>query len=119
MEDWPKTKQPYAFRVKDAEPFAFAGLWDAWKDPNGGWLQSFSIITTDANELMEPVHNRMPVILKPADYERWLTRDPGSTLGLGHGVPPIDLLRTYDAEAMDAGACNPKVGNVRNNGPGY
>lgn len=113
----PKTKQPYAFAMADGEPFAFAGLWDGWKDPEGGWLQSFSIITTDANELMAPVHNRMPVILKPADYTRWLTRDPGSTHGLGHGQPPIDLLRPFDSEAMKSAPCNPKVGNVRNNGP--
>jgi putative SOS response-associated peptidase YedK len=114
----PKTKQPYAFAIADGEPFAFAGLWDAWKDPKGGgWLQSYSIITTEANELMEPVHNRMPVILKPADYTRWLARDPRSTQGLGHGDLPIDLLRPYDADAMKAAPCNPKVGNVRNNGP--
>jgi putative SOS response-associated peptidase YedK len=49
-------------------PFAFAGLWDAWKDPvNGEWLQSYSIITTDPNELNTCVHNRMPVILEPKD----------------------------------------------------
>jgi putative SOS response-associated peptidase YedK len=58
-----KTKQPFAFRLKDDEPLAFAGLWDAWKDPTGEWLQSFSIITTDANELTSSIHSRMPVIL--------------------------------------------------------
>ncbi len=47
----PKTKQPYSFMMRDESPFAFAGLWDAWKEPDGGWLQSFSIVTTDANEL--------------------------------------------------------------------
>jgi len=59
----------------------------------------------------------MPVILKPTDYSRWLARDPGSIKGLGHGDLPIDLLRPYDADAMKAVPCNPKVGNVRNNGP--
>ena len=73
-----KTKQPYAFAMTGGEPFAFAGIWDGWKDPEGNWLQSFSIITTDANELMEPVHNRMPVILHPRDYDRWLTREPAN-----------------------------------------
>ena len=70
-----KTKQPYRFTMNTGEPFAFAGLWDAWKEPSGGWLISYAIITTDANEVMQPVHNRMPVILKPADYDRWLSRD--------------------------------------------
>jgi putative SOS response-associated peptidase YedK len=112
-----KTKQPYAFAMQDGEPLAFAGLWDAWKDPDGGWLQSYSIITTDASELMVPVHNRMPVILKPADYSRWLARDPGSGEGTGHGDLPTDLLRPFNSEAMDAGPANPLVGNVRNNGP--
>lgn len=112
-----KTMQPYAFSMKDDEPFALAGLWDAWKDPDGGWLQSYSIIITNANELMEPIHKRMPVILNPADYNRWLERDPGSTHGMGHGDLPVDLLRPYDSDAMKFVRANQKVGNVRNNGP--
>jgi len=104
-----KTKQPFAFRLKDDEPLAFAGLWDAWKDPNGEWLQSFSIITTDANELTSDVHTRMPVILHPKDYGRWLERESER--------PPVDLLRPFESEAMAATPCNPLVGNFRNNGP--
>jgi putative SOS response-associated peptidase YedK len=106
----PKTKQPFAFRMGDGAPFAFAGLWDAWKDANGIWLQSFSIITTDANELMAPVHNRMPVILHAKDYARWLDREAER--------PPMDLLRPYESEEMAAEPCNKAVGNVKNNGPG-
>ena len=82
-----KTKQPYAFRMSDGAPFAFAGLWDAWKDSAGQWLQSFSIITTEANEIMAPVHNRMPVMLHPKDFARWLRRDEER--------PPADLLRPF------------------------
>jgi putative SOS response-associated peptidase YedK len=104
-----KTKQPFAFRLRDDAPLAFAGLWDAWKDPTGEWLQSFSIITTDANELTSEVHTRMPVILHPRDYSRWLERDLDR--------PPVDLLRPFESEAMAAQPCNPLVGNVRNNGP--
>ncbi len=63
-----KTKQPYAFSVSGSPLFAFAGLWDAWKDGEGHWLQSFSIVTTVANELMSAVHTRMPVILPARDY---------------------------------------------------
>lgn len=107
----PKTKRPYAYTLADDQPFAFAGLWDAWKDPlNGEWLQTFAIITTDANDLAAKVHDRMPVILHPRDYDRWLER------GETH-QPPIDLLRPYEADKMEASACNPAVGNVKNNGP--
>jgi putative SOS response-associated peptidase YedK len=112
-----KTRQPYAFSMANGEPFAFAGLWDAWKDREGNWLQSYSIVTTTPNELTAGVHDRMPVILKPADYTRWLTRDPRSTHGMGHGDLPIDLLRPFDADKMQAAPANQGVGNVRNNGP--
>jgi putative SOS response-associated peptidase YedK len=104
-----KTKQPYAFRLKDDEPIAFAGLRDAWKEPDVGWLQSYSIVTTEANELMSSVHTRMPVMLHPRDYSRWLDRDPDR--------PPIDLLRPFESELIAGGPCNPLVGNVKNNGP--
>jgi putative SOS response-associated peptidase YedK len=68
-----KTKQPYAIAMKDAELFAFAGLWDSWKDKETGkTLETYTVITTDPNELMEPIHNRMPVILHRQDYDRWL-----------------------------------------------
>ncbi|HXE06732.1 MAG TPA: SOS response-associated peptidase [Acidobacteriaceae bacterium] len=108
-----KTKQPFAFGMRDGEPFALAGLWDAWKGPDGAWLQSYAVITTDANELMEPVHNRMPVILKPGEYDRWLARDD-------EGQPPtslLPLLRPFDAEKMERHAVDPRVGNVRVNEP--
>ena len=105
-----KAKQPFAFTMRSGEPFAFAGLWDAWKETNGDWLQSFAIITTDPNELTATVHNRMPVILKPSEYDRWLTRGDAER-------PPVDLLRPYDAQEMTAHPVDPRVGNVRNNEP--
>jgi putative SOS response-associated peptidase YedK len=81
----PKTKQPYAFSLADGLPFAFAGLWDAWRDPVlDVWLQSFTIITTTPNELTATVHNRMPVILHPDNYEEWLMREEGES-------PPVHL----------------------------
>jgi putative SOS response-associated peptidase YedK len=91
-------------------PFAFAGLWDAWKDAGGYWLQSFAIVTTEANELMAPIHPRMPIILQARDYDRWLDR--GETERL-----PLDLLRPFDASEMEMRKANPKVNSVRNNGP--
>ena len=106
----PKTKQPYAFSMADGAPFAFAGLWDGWKEPDGGWLQSYSIITTTPNELTATVHNRMPAILEPKDYNRWLERVDGER-------PPIDLLRPFPADEMVAKEANKDVGNVRNNRP--
>jgi putative SOS response-associated peptidase YedK len=82
-----KTKRPYAIDMKDAELFAFAGLWDSWKDKETGKsLETYTVITTDPNELMEPIHNRMPVILHRQDYGRWL--EPGEPSHL-----PVDLLR--------------------------
>ena len=105
-----KTKQPYAFTVSDASLFAFAGLWDAWKDGQGHWLQSFSIVTTEANELMSQVHTRMPVILHPSDYDRWLSREVTEQ-------PPVYLMRPFESDDMQMTPANPLVGNVRNNGP--
>jgi putative SOS response-associated peptidase YedK len=91
-----KTKRPFAFALSSGEPYAFAGLWESWrpKTPaDAAPLETFTILTTDPNELMEPVHNRMPVILEPKDYVRWL--DPGDP-----ARPPLDLLRPYPAERM-------------------
>ena len=105
-----KTKQPYAFTLAERDLFAFAGLWDAWKDRQGHWLQSYSIVTTVANELMSQVHTRMPVILHPGDYDRWLSREMTEQ-------PPVDLLRPFESEDMAMTPANPLVGNVRNNGP--
>ncbi|MGD0797604.1 MAG: SOS response-associated peptidase [Acidobacteriaceae bacterium] len=62
-------KQPYAISLASGSPMALAGLWDAWKEPSGEWLQSFAIVTTEANEIMAPIHERMPVILHQRDWE--------------------------------------------------
>lgn len=106
-----KKKQPYAIAMQDGSMFAFAGLWERWKDRSDGReLESFTIITTDPNELMQPLHDRMPVIVKPSDYSRWL--DPGNPAQL-----PVDLLRPFDADLMTAWKVGPDVGNVRNNRP--
>jgi putative SOS response-associated peptidase YedK len=78
--EWQKTtaaKQPFCFEIKDGELFAFAGIWDRWKDPSGQWVKSCSILTTTPNAVTSPVHDRMPVILNPNDYDLWL--DPGMT----------------------------------------
>ena len=107
-----KNKQPFAFDLANGTMMAFAGLWDAWRDPtNDKWLQSYTIITTDANELMAKVHDRMPVILHPGDFDRWLNRDSDPAR------PPIDLLRPFPADEMEGFEVSKDVGNVKNNSP--
>jgi putative SOS response-associated peptidase YedK len=70
-----KAKQPYCFEVNEGQLFAFAGISDRWKDPSGNTVETCSILTTTANAVTSPVHDRMPVILDPNSYYRWL--DPG------------------------------------------
>jgi len=110
--EWDKKgeKKPYTIDLANGRMFAFAGLWDAWKDKDGRWLQSYAIVTTAANELMASIHDRMPVILRPRDYDRWLDREPSEQ-------PPLDLLRPLPSDEMEMRPANPAVGNVRNNGP--
>jgi putative SOS response-associated peptidase YedK len=67
-----KVKQPFAIAMADRSPFGLAGLWENWKDPaTGEWVRTFRVLTTSANELVRPIHDGMPVILRPADQERW------------------------------------------------
>ena len=105
-----KTRRPFAFGLAGGEPCAFAGLWERWKPKEGPPLESFTILTTDPNELTEKVHDRMPVIIDSRDYNRWM--DPGDPSRL-----PIDLLRPYAAEKMCAWPVSNRVGNVRNDDP--
>jgi putative SOS response-associated peptidase YedK len=120
-----RTKHPFAFALKSGEPCALAGLWERWQPKEGEALETFTILTTDPNELMEPIHHRMPVILEPRDYERWLDPgwlDPGwldaGVLDSGDWArPPVDLLRPFPAEKMIAWPVSERVGNVRNNDP--
>jgi putative SOS response-associated peptidase YedK len=98
----------YAFELAGRSPMALAGLWDRWRDPeatnDAPWLETFTIVTTEANEVMAPIHNRMPVIIAPTGYGRWLdcptTRSQASKIR-----PPVDLLRPYPAEGMKAMPC--------------
>jgi len=106
-----KAKQPWTIELADGDVFAFAGLWDRWKDrATGGVLETYTIITTDPNNLVQPLHDRMPVILSPSDYDRWL--NPGDL-----DRPPIDLLRPFPAERMEAWRVSTAVGNAKNDSP--
>jgi putative SOS response-associated peptidase YedK len=100
-------KQPYFIHMKDDSSFAFAGLWERWKPPDGrGAVDTFTILTTAPNELTAPIHNRMPFILQERDYERWLSGDA-----------PTDLLKPYDAAAMEAFPVGVKVNTPKNDSP--
>lgn len=105
-----KKTQSWAIARKDRKLFGMAGLWESWNDPASRQpLETFTIITTDPNEVLEPIHTRMPVILRPEDYERWLAPvDPARQ--------PTDLLRP-SLVSLEAWKVDPKVGNVRNIGP--
>ena len=87
--EWRKSdKQAFRFSLGD-QTMGVAGLWDAWKSPDGSWLQSFTIITTDPNTVAESVHNRMPAILHPKDYDEWLNREEVER-------PPVHLLKFFN-----------------------
>lgn len=97
--EWQQTgkgKRAHFIRMRDDRPFAFAAIWEAWKAPDGCWLESAALLTTEANEVVAPIHDRMPVILRPEDYASWL--DPGR-----QGPESLrPLLRPYAADAMVA-----------------
>ena len=106
-----KAKQPYCFEVNDGELFAFAGLWDRWKDPSGQWVKSCSILTTSANAITSPVHDRMPVILDPNGYDLWL--DPG----MNNVRIVSELLKPYDARMMRCYPVSDRINRVANDDP--
>jgi putative SOS response-associated peptidase YedK len=101
-------KQPYAIAMKDASPFGIGGLWENWKDPNSGeWIRTFAIITTDANEMVAEIHDRMPLIVAPGDYERWLSDNSD----------PHDLMRPFPAEPMRMWPISTRVNKAENDNP--
>lgn len=89
-------KQPWFISLKSAEPMAFAGLWESWQSSGGEMVESCCIITTSANAIMEPIHERMPVILDPAQWEVWLSQETQKT---DHLLP---LLCPHEASSMQA-----------------
>jgi putative SOS response-associated peptidase YedK len=109
----PGSRPVYKFEMPDGAPYALAGLFSEWRprrDDSHPPLNTFSIVTTEANELTDPIHDRMPVILHSRDYDRWLN-------DYNEALPPIDLLRPYESEGIRMTPANRQVGNVRNNGP--
>jgi putative SOS response-associated peptidase YedK len=106
--EWQETKgnkQPYAIGMIDGAPFGLAGLWENWKDPaTNEWARTFTIITVPSNEMVARIHDRMPAILRPEDYERWLSSESD----------PHDLLITYLSELMKMWPFSKRVNSPRN-----
>jgi putative SOS response-associated peptidase YedK len=109
--EWEKTgkvKQPYCFEVNDGELFAFAALWDRWKEPSGEFVETCSILTTTPNALTSSIHDRMPVILKREDYDLWL--DPG----MKDVAVASELLKPFDAALMKSYPVGTRLNNAGN-----
>jgi putative SOS response-associated peptidase YedK len=105
-------KQPRYCRLRDGKPFAFAGLWEHWSLGENEPVQSCTIITTEANELVRPLHERMPVILPPDAYQPWLDT-------AGQGVEQVlSLLRAYSSKDMIAYPVSMRVNSPRHDDPG-
>src|SRR5689334_8781536 len=99
-----REKQPFYFRMKDGEAFAFAGIWEEWKS-EGEKIPTCAIITTGPNEIMSPVHDRMPVILHEKDYDLWLETDADKV------DERVELLQPYPAAEMEAYPVSTLVNN--------
>ncbi|MDQ7785309.1 MAG: SOS response-associated peptidase [Desulfomonilaceae bacterium] len=104
--EWTKEKgkkQPYLVAPADGATFAMAGLWEHWKDKEGNVIESCTILTTEANEAVQKLHDRMPVILRPDDYDTWL--NPG--LGDPRILKP--MLIAYPSDAMTLSRASPEI----------
>jgi putative SOS response-associated peptidase YedK len=105
-----KEKQPYLIQMSDGQPFVFAGLWERWHGESLPPLETCTILTTNANELMKPLHERMPVILAPADCQRWL--DPKTSKAEAEA-----LLRPWGTDTLTALPVGKWVNNPQNDDP--
>ncbi|HEY0319457.1 MAG TPA: SOS response-associated peptidase [Pyrinomonadaceae bacterium] len=111
--EWQRTdgrKQPFFFQMRDESPFGFAGLWEQWKGEEDQVINSCTILTTEANEVLRPVHDRMPVILHPDDYSLWLDHDVRKLEMVE------DLLRPYPVEEMVGYPVSTSINSPRNQG---
>jgi putative SOS response-associated peptidase YedK len=103
-------KQPYYIRMKEGKPFAFAGLWEHWEPEGAEPVDSCTIIVTTANDLVSQIHDRMPVILAPQDYDRWLDPD------VREAEKVISLLKPYPENEMEAYPVGFGVNSPKNEG---
>ena len=103
-------KQPFFFQMKDESPFGFAGLWERWQGVDGQVIESCTILTTGANKVLQPVHDRMPVILHSDDYDLWLDDD------LRKAELRQELLRPFEAAEMMAYQVSTAINSPKNQG---
>jgi len=103
-----KAKQPYCFKVNDGEVFALAGLWDKWRNPEGEVIESCTILTTTPNSLLSDIHDRMPVILSPENYDLWLDPEFRNTASVS------EMLRPFDPTLMRRYPVSTRINNVQN-----
>lgn len=105
-----KTKRPFFIRAKNREPFAFAGLWETWTDRDGGEIETAAIVTCAANETLAPVHDRMPVIVPPEQFDAWLDCDKidAKQAAALAGPAPENFLEAYEIST--------RVNSVKNDG---
>lgn len=111
--EWQRTggkKQPFFFQMHDERPFVFAGLWDRWKSQEGEMIDTCTILTTEANDVLRPVHDRMPVILYPEDYDLWLDDD------VRKSDLRYELLRPFPGSEMIAYPVSTLINNTRSQG---
>jgi len=106
-----KDREPYAVGLADRRLMALAGLWETWRSSAGERVRSFAIVTTSANALLAPIHDRMPVILAPENWPTWLGEAPADPQTLK------SLLVPYPAEGMVVWPVDKRVGNVNNKDP--
>jgi len=106
----PGSKQPQLIGLKEGGVFGLAGLWEHW-ERDGSVIESCTILTTEPNDLLAPIHNRMPVILHPEDYDEWLDRNSQKA------DPLLHLMRAFPAELMAHTPVSTYVNNARNEGP--
>jgi putative SOS response-associated peptidase YedK len=102
---WPVGKQPFAIGMEDGQPFTLAGLWENWKGPDGTWVRTFVILTTQSNKLLSDLHDRMPLIIEAKDRDRWM----------GNEEHPGDLLKAYPSEGMTRWQVSTQVNSPKNN----
>lgn len=105
--EWSESKQPYAVALKDRSAFALAGIWEVWQHPAGIDIRTFAVLTCAPNRKMAAIHNRMPVVLRPDHYGRWLSSTPD----------PSDLMKPFEADAMTLWPITRGVMSARKAGP--
>ncbi|AWP28624.1 MULTISPECIES: SOS response-associated peptidase [Paenibacillus] len=116
--EWQKNengKQPFRIGLRSGDLFSMAGLYDIWITPSGEKLSTCTVITTEPNTLMEPIHNRMPVILRPEDEALWLERTTAASERYPSNLQSLkELLKPYPAQDMQAVPVSTTVNSVKN-----